>query len=108
MNTIRPAVLVVDHKDEYLIELQRLLENKGFDTTVAWSGQDALNAAFAAKFDLILINDYLPDMDFEEFSRKLYRTVGDTRCIILHPQHLSQESKAGAGDYARSVSQTID
>jgi CheY-like chemotaxis protein len=55
----------IDCDEDILISLEHLLEDEGFDTTTAWTGLDALKALHGKAFDLILMSEYLPDMDAE-------------------------------------------
>lgn len=57
----RKSVLVVDDDEHALIFLEASLENEGYDTTTAWSAQEALELLRSRRFDLLLVDDYLPD-----------------------------------------------
>ncbi len=57
----RKTILVIDDDEHALIFLEASLENEGYDTTTAWSAQEALELLRARRFDLILVDDYLPD-----------------------------------------------
>ena len=39
METQRTTILIVDDDEQVLIELERLLEDQGYNTTTAWSGR---------------------------------------------------------------------
>ncbi len=82
MNPARPKVLVIDYEEENLIALERLLENEGFDTTTVWTGQDGLNAVARETFDLVLVNEYLPDMNADELMQEL-RQATDVPCLVM-------------------------
>jgi DNA-binding response OmpR family regulator len=83
VNTKRARVLVVDYEEDVLIALEQLLENEGFDTTTAWTGRDALKALSGTTFDLVLINEYLPDIDGNTFMQQLHAVA--VPCIIMQP-----------------------
>lgn len=85
MNALRPKVLIVDYQEDVLIAFERLLEDEGFDTTAVWTGLEALRAVDGQVFDLVLVAEYLPDMDAEEFMRELRRTGGDVPCVVMQP-----------------------
>jgi CheY-like chemotaxis protein len=55
-------ILVVDIDPEILTKLEILFEDRGYDTTTAWGGQDALDYLQRQPFDLVLMSDYLPDI----------------------------------------------
>lgn len=56
-------ILIVDDDQDVLIELERLLEDQGYSTTTAWSSQEALALADQLRFDLLLVDDHLGDID---------------------------------------------
>ena len=85
MNPLRPKVLIVDYQEDTLIAFERLLEDEGFDTTTVWTGLEALKAFHDQKFDLVLMAEYLPDMNAEEFMRELRRADGDVPCVVMQP-----------------------
>jgi len=83
VKSLRPKVLIVDHQEEILIAFERLLEDEGFDTTTVWTGLDALKTVCGREFDLILLAEYLPDMDAEGFMRELRRAGRDMPCVVM-------------------------
>jgi DNA-binding response OmpR family regulator len=83
MNAIRARVLIVDYDEEILIKLERLLENEGFATTTAWPGRDAFKALYCKTFDLVLLSEYLPAMDAEDFVQRLQRAAGGVPCVVM-------------------------
>jgi CheY-like chemotaxis protein len=60
-----PQVLIVDDDEGLPIVLAHLLEHGGYDTTTAPSGHAALRDLARRSFDLILLDDYLPDISTE-------------------------------------------
>ena len=73
MKRTRKRVLVADCHEDILIILERLLEDAGFDTTTVWTAKEALKLADSHAFDLILINEYLPDAECEDVLRALQK-----------------------------------
>ncbi len=59
----RKRVLIVDDDEHVLMVLQAMLENEGYDTTVTWEGHDALELLETWPFDLVLLDEHLPDID---------------------------------------------
>ncbi len=82
MKSSQAKVLVVDYQEDVLIEIERLLQNQGFETNTFWSGREALRAAETDHFDLVLVSDYLPDIAVDEFIRTLGTAVP---CIVMYP-----------------------
>lgn len=83
MNTHRKKILVADCHDEILIILEKLLEDAGFDTTTVWTAGEALRLAESHAFDLVLVNEHLPDADCEEILKALQKRGQPTPCIIM-------------------------
>ena len=67
----RKSVLVVDDDEQALIFLEAYLETRGYDTTTAWSGHEALEWLQSRSFDLILLDDWLPDLSSKEILRQI-------------------------------------
>jgi len=59
----RPTILIIDDDDVLSEVLSRRLEQQGFATLVAFSGQSGLARARAERPDLILLDLRLPDAD---------------------------------------------
>ena len=71
MKPSRKRILIADCHEDILIILERLLEDAGFDTTTVWTAKEALKLADSHAFDLILINEYLPDAECEDVLKAL-------------------------------------
>ncbi len=74
-------VLIADDNPVNTLIAQRALEKSGFATTVAGTGAEALEAANAMSFALILMDLRMPAMDGLEATRRL-RAGGDATPII--------------------------
>ena len=85
MKTARKRVLIADCHEEVLITLERMLEDEGFDTRTVWTAKDALHLLASEAFDLVLVNEYLPDAECEDILRALQRKGGRTLCIVMQP-----------------------
>ena len=84
MNAQRKKILIADCHEEILITLQKLLEDAGFDTTTVWTARDFVGSLHSGTFDLVLINEYLPDARCEELLHKLDEQ--QLPCIFLQPR----------------------
>ncbi len=62
MERARKDILILDQDEDVLIELERLLQGEGFETTTTWCVKEALDLLAARRFDLFLLSDHLPDM----------------------------------------------
>ena len=83
MKARRLKVLIIDCHEDVVIPFEHLLEDEGYDTTTACTGQDALKALQDQVFDSVLVNEYLPDMDAELFISELRRRGGMVPCIVM-------------------------
>jgi CheY-like chemotaxis protein len=85
MNPSRKRILVADCHEDVLIILERLLEDAGFDTTTVWTAKEALKLLNSHAFDLVLVNEYLPDAECEEVLTALGKRAVQTPCIVMQP-----------------------
>jgi DNA-binding response OmpR family regulator len=85
MKPSRKRILIADCHEDILIILERLLEDAGFDTTTVWTAKEALKLADSHAFDLILINEYLPDAECEDVLKALQRKGEQIPCIVMQP-----------------------
>lgn len=56
-------VLIVDDEPNIVVPLQFLMERNGYETVVAQSGEEALEAISKEKPDLVLLDIMLPGID---------------------------------------------
>jgi len=85
MNTPRKKVLVADCHEEVLIALERTLEEAGYDTTTVWTAREVLKLLDVQAFDLVLVNEYLPDAECEDLLKELRKRGGQVPCIVMQP-----------------------
>lgn len=85
MNEHRKRILVADCDDDILIGLEKLLEDAGFDTTTVWTAREALRFAESHTFDLVLLNEHLPDAEGQEVLKAFQKRGEAVPCIVLHP-----------------------
>jgi CheY-like chemotaxis protein len=64
-------VLIVDNDEQILVTFQQLLENAGFNTASTWSGHEALSLLRSGQFDILLVDDYLPDLHAHDFLERV-------------------------------------
>ncbi|HET6515944.1 MAG TPA: sigma-54 dependent transcriptional regulator [Thermodesulfovibrionales bacterium] len=60
---MRPVVLIVDDEEGIRESLTAILEDEGYDTITAGSGEDALRVLKDTGVDLVLLDIWLPKMD---------------------------------------------
>jgi len=87
----KKRILVIDDDDRVLLSLECLLENEGYATTTAWSGQEGLAMLRANVFDLVLLDDYLRDIEHEEIFGEI-RAMANRPLVILTESSLTPET----------------
>ncbi|HLW79634.1 MAG TPA: response regulator [Terriglobia bacterium] len=87
----KKRLLVVDDDEKVLLLLEALLENEGYDVTTAWSGFEALGRLRAPYFDIILLDDYLPDMATEEILRQFQEQAPGTPVLLMQTSAITDE-----------------
>jgi DNA-binding NtrC family response regulator len=75
-------ILIVDDDEQVLIELERLLESEGYNTTTAWGVREALDYGERMEFDVLLVDEDLTHADCNALSAELKRT--QPRACFLH------------------------
>ena len=95
-------ILVVDDDADNREMLAMILENEGFDVTVAANGASALSAAASTEPELVILDIVLGSEDGREVLREL-RLISDVPTIFLTGRGLESERiaglKLGADDY---------
>ncbi|KUJ84372.1 hybrid sensor histidine kinase/response regulator [Microbulbifer flavimaris] len=100
-----PRVLAVDDHEANRLLIGELLRGQGVETTVAASGEEALELCGQQPFDLILMDIQMPGMDGIETTRQIRAGEADRRTpIIALTAHVGTEEKArllaaGLDDY---------
>lgn len=85
MDAQRKTILIVDDDEQVLIDLERLLEDQGYNTTTAWSGREALQLLQSKSFDFVLLDGDLPDLSREELMHQA-QPRAKSHWIVLRPQ----------------------
>lgn len=79
-------VLLVDNDDRVLGKYQQLLEDAGFNTTATWSGYEALGLLRSGVFDVLLVDDYLPDLHSHNFLEQVNRLPIQPSIVVMHSE----------------------
>ena len=74
LQTSKGWALVVDDSPDIAEMLAAVLRHAGYDVSTAYSAQDALSAAFAQHFDLVVSDIGMPGMNGYELARALRET----------------------------------
>ncbi len=84
----RTRILIVDDDEYVLIALEGLLEDESFDTTTAWSGQEALRQLRSKPFDLVLLDDCLVDVNSSDILRHIQGIAIQPLVIVMQAKPL--------------------
>ena len=78
-------VLIVDDEPSIIVALQFLMEENGYITLVAFSGEEAMEAVAKHHPDLILLDVMLPVVDGFEVCQRVRENPGwkDIRIVLL-------------------------
>ena len=75
-------VLVVDDEEDIRVLISDILSDEGYGVTVAGNADEARSSRSAAKFDLILLDIWMPDMDGITLLRE-WSDAGDLNCPVV-------------------------
>ncbi|MGD9209926.1 MAG: response regulator [Desulfobacteraceae bacterium] len=76
-------VLMVDDEERFRNTTSRLLVNRGFITTIAASGEEALGILKSDPQDVVILDIKMPDMDGHQVLEKIRENFPDTQVIML-------------------------
>lgn len=99
------TVLIVDDEPSLIVALQVLLEENGFTTRVAFSGEEALESIATHRPDLVLLDIMLPAVDGFEVCRCIRENpeTRDIRIVLLSAlggqAHITRGMDLGADAY---------
>ena len=91
-------ILIVDDEEDIRKELSKWLNDVGYKTSEAASGNAALALARRMNFDAVLLDLRLPDLDGFEVLQKLHEDYPDI-CIIVLTGYGTEDSPARARQF---------
>ena len=86
-------ILVADDSPDNRFLVRKILTQKGAETELAVNGLDAYKKGLTGKYDVILMDIQMPEMDGYEATRSL-RNAGYRRPIIALTAHAMTEERA--------------
>ena len=100
--TNKPKIFIVEDEKQIARFLQIDLEKEGFQTAIEKNGKRAYKRIIQEKYDLVLLDVMLPDMDGLEICRRV-RELSDIPIIMLTARDEVEDKVAGlnigANDY---------
>lgn len=90
-------ILMVDDDELVLIAIRELLKPLGFIVTLSSSGAEALEKVAQERFDLIILDVILPEMDGFEICRKIrqFPSYAETPIIMLTAKSAEEDKQRG-------------
>ena len=80
---VRLRILIVDDEEPIRSFVDRVLRDAGYETVQAASGNEALQAAVAGTFDLIVTDVMMPQMNGDELARRLRQSDPGLKILYL-------------------------
>lgn len=97
------TILVIEDDSRMAELIRRGLEERGFAVTLRTNGQEGLSTAFRQRFDLVITDIILPDLNGLELCKKLKQTDETYPVIMLTALGTTDDKvdgfDAGADDY---------
>ena len=91
-----PARILVVDDEPYITDLlAAALRFEGFEVDVAATGQDAVGAAARARYDLVLLDVMLPDLEGTEVCRRMRAEGLGTPVLFLTARDATEDKVAG-------------
>jgi two-component system sensor histidine kinase and response regulator WspE len=94
---VRKRVLVVDDSLTVREVERRLLENRGYEVTVAVDGMDGWNALQSSHFDLVVTDVDMPRMDGIELVRRIKASAPTTSIPVMIVSYKDQKEYRARG-----------
>lgn len=78
----KKRILVVDDEWDTLVSIQEILELAGFEVDIVDKGENCIEKAKEKRYDLILIDIYMPDMNGEKVFQILRETINHLTPLV--------------------------
>lgn len=104
--TQRHKILVVEDESDVAKYLTTLLENAGYDVTVAWNGQEGMEVARRDRPNLVSLDISMPEMSGIKFYREIRddADLGKIPIVIVTGLESPWAGPDGSGSFERFIS----
>ncbi len=96
-------ILVIDDEKSIRTTLQEILQYENYEVDLASSGPEGLEMFAKKKYDIVLCDIKMPEMDGLEVLEKIFETASDTQVIMIsghgNVENAVQAIKHGAYDF---------
>src|SRR5262249_50458760 len=96
------SILVVDDEEAIVSSLSSILEDEGYEVSVAKSGTEALKTYMSDPPDLMLLDIWMPDMDGLETLRRI-REIVPTAQVMVMSGHGSSKRRSKRSSSGRTT-----
>ena len=83
-------ILIIDDNRDMADGLGMILEDEGYQVTLAYNGRDGIGIFNAGHFDMVLVDFKLPDMNGVAVLRQLHEKDPQVRVIVITGYHVEQ------------------
>lgn len=90
-------ILIVEDEPNIVVPLQFIMKDNGYDVTVVFSGEEAVDAITESKPDLILLDIMLPGMDGYELCQMIRQNPDWKGIKIIFLTALGREADMAKG-----------
>ena len=87
----KPRILVADDQRGMRLTLSGIIEDQGYNVTVAEDGYQALNAVKKSAYDLIFLDIKMPGLDGMETFRKIREVRPDSTVVLMTAFAMDEE-----------------
>jgi CheY-like chemotaxis protein len=103
MSTQGKRILAIDNDEEVLMDLDLFLTERGYHTSTAIGSGEGIQLLQSGVFDLVLLDDYLPNVDCVEMIKQIQVLQPGCPIIVMqptspHPRESEQVRALGAAD----------
>jgi CheY-like chemotaxis protein len=93
MSTDSPSVLFVEDHEDTRNMLELLFQEWGYCATMASTATEGLKLMFERSFDLVILDNWLPDLDGIELCRQIRAVNRDTPIIFYSAAVMGSEDR---------------
>jgi CheY-like chemotaxis protein len=94
------SILLADDEPDIIDPLKEHLFIEGYDVKTAFDGEEAISLMSKSKFDVIILDLYMPKIDGFDVLKAIKKTAPSTKVIILtghaFPENVKKCKKYGA------------
>lgn len=83
-------ILIIDDNHDLADGLDIIFQDEGHQVTTAYNGNDGIETYIAGKFDFVLIDVKLPDMNGIEVFQKIHREAPGVRALLMTGYRIEQ------------------